>query len=203
MIANSTCVQARIKQYYGRDSVVVHPPVDTERFVLGEEDRKGYIVAGRQTPYKRIDLAVAACSEAGLPLKVIGNGPEHDKLVRLARPTIEFLTGVSDADMPEHFAGARAFIFANEDDFGIVPVEAMATGTPVIAFRKGGALDYVRPGVSGQFFDTQTAECLANALKEFEKTSYDPKAVRLVAEEFSAVHFQRGIEQVVSGAFGK
>ncbi len=202
MIANSTCTQERIKKYYHRDSIVVHPPVDIDRFLLNEGERTGFVVAGRQTPYKRIDLAVEACTQAELPLKVIGRGPDHDKLVKLAGPTIEFLTSVSDADMSRHFGAAKAFIFPNEDDFGIVPVEAMATGTPVVAYKKGGALDYVRDGETGMFFEEQNAESLAQTLKRSEQNEFDARLIRHAAEDFSPQVFRQKMTDVINRTLG-
>lgn len=196
MIANSTCVQDRIKKYYGRDSVVIHPPVDTKRFALSTAKRTGFVVAGRQTPYKRIDLAVAACTHAGLPLKVIGNGPDHGKLVAMAGPTIEFLTDVSDKEMPKYFGGAQAFIMANEDDFGIVPVEALATGTPVVAYKAGGALDYINSS-TGLFFTHQGIQALAETLKRAAKHPWKPKVISSHAQKFSTETFKSNIENLI------
>jgi hypothetical protein len=128
VIANSTHTQSMIKRYYRRESVVIHPPVETDRFkVRGKpSSRHGFVVAGRQTPYKRIDLAIAACTDLKIPLIVIGNGPEHRKLEKMAGRNVTFLTNVSDNDMPGHFQSALGFIMPNMDDFGIVAVEALA-----------------------------------------------------------------------------
>lgn len=197
IIANSTCVQERIKKFYNRESVVVHPPIDIRRFALSIKKRSGFVTAGRQTPYKRIDLAVAACTLADLPLKVIGDGPDHEKLKNMAGPTVEFLTGVSDKEMPEHFAAAQAFIFPNEDDFGIVPVEAMATGTPVVAFKKGGALDYVVNGKTGLFFNHQGAQLLAETLKKAARTPWKERVISAHAGQFSSEEFKRKMKEVI------
>ena len=147
-IANSTHTQADIKKYYGRDSVVIHPPVDVDRFrtshfSLLTPPRRGFITMGRQATYKRNGIIVRACSQLGLPLKVIGRGSDHAHLVRLAGPSVEFLTDVTDEAMPALLASAEAFLFAAYEDFGVAPVEALAAGTPVIAYRAGGALDYI------------------------------------------------------------
>jgi glycosyltransferase involved in cell wall biosynthesis len=141
MIANSTHTQEAIKKYYRRQASIIFPPVDIEHFKLkgASQDRHGFVVAGRQAPYKRVDLAVIACTKLKLPLVVIGNGPEHKKLEKLAGRNVTFLTSVSDEDMPKHFKSSLALIFpTNTEDFGITPIEAMASGTPVIAYRKGG-----------------------------------------------------------------
>jgi glycosyltransferase involved in cell wall biosynthesis len=193
LIANSTHTQAKIKEYYGRDSVVMHPPVDIERFEQRTENgerKAGFVVAGRQTPYKKIDLAVAAATKANVPLVVIGNGPDHKKLLHLAGPTITFLTNVSDSEIVEYFASAEAFIFPGVDDFGIVAVEAQAAGTPVIAYKAGGALDYIKPGVTGEFFDEQTVEALDDILKNFDSSRFDPAIIKKSAARFSSKTFR-------------
>ncbi|HUC87723.1 MAG TPA: glycosyltransferase [Candidatus Binatia bacterium] len=203
MIANSAHSQSMIKRYYQRDSVVVAPPVDTARFKPKAETQKrhGFVTAGRQTPYKRIDLAVAACSKLGLPLTVIGNGPEHNKLVRLAGATVEFKTDVSDSQMPGYFQSAEAFIFpSNVEDFGITAVEALAAGTPVIAFDQGGPKDYIEPGKTGEFFTEQSADSLASVLKQFKPGDYDHKVIERSAEQFSISKFRTSVETVLQEA---
>lgn len=195
-IANSNYTKQQIKKYYGRDSVVIHPPVDIERFQQAKSyklkaisSRKGFVAAGRQVPYKKIDLAVKAATKIDSHLIVIGRGPEHRKLKRLAGRTVTFLTKVSDYDLPEKFAGAEAFIFPGIDDFGIVAVEAMAAGTPIIAYKDGGALDYV-DSTSGLFFNEQTVESLAEAMEQFSKVSFNHSQVAQQAENFSAENFR-------------
>lgn len=193
MIANSTEVQKRIEEFYDRESKVIHPPVDTRRFRLksSSNTRSGFVIAGRQTPYKKIDLAVRACTLAGLPLVVVGSGPEHKKLRKIAGPTITFLTNVSDDNIAVHFQDAEAFIMPNEDDFGITPVEAMSAGTPVIAYRAGGALDYLIPGTTGEFFSEQTPEALAHVLENFKPEKYDHQKIMRHAENFSTEVFHK------------
>jgi glycosyltransferase involved in cell wall biosynthesis len=198
MLANSTHIQSEIKKYYRRDSIVVHPPVDIDRFKRSDDlSRHGFVVAGRQTPYKRIDLPVAACSELKVPLIVIGNGPEHRKLEKMAGRSVTFLTNVSDEDMRTHFESALAFIFPGLDDFGIVPVEAMAAGTPVIAYKAGGALDYVVPGKTGEFFEKQTGKSLQTVLENFKPDKYKPEVLAAKAAEFSPKVFQERMRQVI------
>lgn len=198
MYAISTEVQARIKKHYGRTSKILYPPVDTERFMNnGKQQRSGFVVFGRQVQHKRIDLAVQACNEARVPLVVVGNGPEHERLLRMAGPTISFKTNVSDADMVTYVSRAEAFIFPNEEDFGIVAVEAQAAGTPVIAYRAGGALDTVIEGVTGEFFDDQTVACLSNKIKSFNYKLYNRSALLENAEKFSTETFQKSITQAV------
>jgi len=198
MVANSSYTKAAIKKYYGRDAVVIHPPVDVERFKTARAiKRQGFVAAGRQTPYKRIDLAVAACTKLSLPLTVIGNGPDHKKLIKMAGPTITFVTDASDNDVARHFAEAEAFIFPNADDFGVVAVEAMAAGTPVVAFGCGGALDYVVEHKNGVFFTEQTVDSLAKALKIFKSQEFDPDSIKKHAVQFSVDEFRKNINSLI------
>jgi len=194
-IANSTHIQADIKKYYGRDSVVIYPPVDVTRFTKAHQGRRsGFVTMGRLATAKRVDVAVEACTRLNLPLKVIGDGPDYERLRQLAGQTITFLNKaagnwVTDEDMPDQLAGAEAFLFASFDDFGISPIEAMATGTPVIAYKAGGALDYVVPGKTGEFFDAQAADSLVAALQKFDTKKYSPGTVAAATEQFSAEKF--------------
>ncbi len=197
-IANSFFTQSNIKKYYDRDSVVIHPPVDVERFKPKTETRRtGFITAGNQRPYMRRDLAVAACTKLNLPLTVIGSGPEHKKIVKMAGPTIKFLTSVSDTEMPSYFQSAEGFIFPGKEDFGIVAVEALATGTPVIAFKGGGALDYVQSGKNGLFFEKQTVESLSAVLQKFDNQKFNPQTVSDSANKFSEKKFQEKILEFI------
>jgi glycosyltransferase involved in cell wall biosynthesis len=201
VIANSSHIQADIKRYYDRESVVIFPPVDVARFEVAEpKTRQGFVIAGRQVPQKRIELAVEACNELQLPLTVIGKGPEHKKLAALAGPTVTIAEHVSDKEMPKYFAKAQAFVFTSLDDFGIVPIEAMAAGTPVIAFKAGGALDYVVEGKTGLFFDKQEVASLKKALSRFEAKKFDAKIIRKHAEDFSPAHFRQAMQTVIDKA---
>ncbi len=201
MIANSSFIQSEIKKYYGRDSVVIHPPVNVERFALKGplKNRHGLVTAGRQTPYKRFDLAIKACNALGKHLTVIGNGPEHEKLCQLASPKlVTFLTTVTDEQMPLDFQKAVAFIFPTEaEDFGVTPVEAMAAGTPVIAFKAGGPLDYVIPGKTGEFYEQQTVVSLKAVLETFDPSKYDPYAIARYAQTFDAKHFRQKLRNYI------
>jgi glycosyltransferase involved in cell wall biosynthesis len=197
-VANSNEVKHRIDKYYGRDSVVIAPPVDVERFVPSKTKsakRSGFVIAGRQTAYKRVDLAVEACTRLGLDLTVVGNGSENLRLQRLAGPTIKFLNDVTDVEMPAIFHRAEAFIFPPLEDFGIVPIEAMAAGLPVIAYGKGGALDYVVEGKTGTFFHKQTVKSLMLALEKFNPANYKEAEVIEHARKFSAERFKLEIKE--------
>lgn len=202
LIANSAHIQRKIKQYYDRDAVVIHPPVYFDRFQKQANrniNRQGFLVSGRQTPYKRFDLAIQACSELNLPLKVIGDGPDNARLRSLAGPTITFLGRLSDQDLEREFASAEALIFPGLDDFGITPVEALAAGTPVIAYRGGGALDYVIPGKTGEFFTEQTTDSLKAALETFNPAMYNQSDLLETAQTFSSEAFQANITEYVAG----
>jgi glycosyltransferase involved in cell wall biosynthesis len=205
-IANSNYIKEQIKKYYGRDSEVIHPPVDVDQFkILNKSSiiRSGFLIAGRQTPYKRFDLAVAVCTKLGLPLTVIGDGPDHKRLVKLAGPTIDFAGRLDDKQLIEKFQSALAFIFPGIDDFGIVAVEAMAAGTPVIAYKAGGALDYVKAGLTGEFFDKQTPESLANLLSNFKPETYDSSKIQKAAADFAPEVFIRRISEFISSVTSK
>lgn len=199
LIANSTHIKDEVQKYYDRSAIVIHPPVNIDRFKALEANpkRHGFVIAGRQTPYKRFDLAVVACSKLGLPLTVIGDGPEHRRLRKLAGPTVIFFGKVSDEVLAEEFSNAEALLFPGLDDFGITPVEAMAAGTPVIAYKAGGALDYVMPGKTGLFFEEPTAQSLALALKQFSAHRFSKLTVSRAAENFSAQHFDQKMRLLV------
>ncbi len=200
-IANSSHIQSEIKEFYGRNSVVIHPPIDTARFSRisskPSQPRNGFITASRQVPQKKFDLIIGACNELKLPLTVIGRGPEHNNLLKIAGDTISFRTNVTDEEMPHLFAAAEAFIFAAYEDFGVTPVEALAAGTPVIAYKKGGALDYIQPGNNGEFFDVQSVPSLCTALQKFDARTYSERTVRSSAEKFSDQVFRDSFKRFV------
>lgn len=201
IIANSTHIQSEIQKYYKRDSTVVFPPINTDRF-LGHEHvvvkRRGFLISGRQVPYKRFDIAIEACTQQNLPLTVIGDGPDHARLRKMAGPSINFLGRVSDEVLVEEFAAATALIFPGLDDFGITPLEAMAAGTPVIAYKAGGALDYVKPGLSGEFFTRQTADSLLHALGMFKSSDYKRTILQRHALDFSNDVFRKKITHFIA-----
>ncbi|MDQ3159359.1 MAG: glycosyltransferase [bacterium] len=198
MIANSTHIQKEIQKYYGRDSVVVHPPVNVERFKNSNKERSGFVVVGRQTPYKRMDLAVAACSELGLTLNVVGRGPDNVHLRTMAGPTINFDVEANDKKVVEYLSHAEAFIFPGLDDFGISAVEALAAGTPVIAYKAGGALDFVEPGKTGEFFESQTSDSLVKVLKKIDASKYKHSEIAKYATRFSAQNFRGKMFQLIN-----
>ncbi|MDW8213086.1 MAG: glycosyltransferase [Roseiflexaceae bacterium] len=187
-IANSRVVAQRIWRYYRREAVVVPPPVDLPPF---RETPPGayFLAGGRLIPYKRLDLAVQACTRLRLPLKIFGDGRDRARLQAIAGPTVEFLGRVSEAERRALFAGCRAFIFPGEEDFGIAPLEAMAAGRPVIAYGAGGALETVVEGLTGRFFHEQTVEALMEAIAATLTERYDARAIRRHAEHFGRETF--------------
>ncbi|MGD0284492.1 MAG: glycosyltransferase [Candidatus Saccharimonadales bacterium] len=190
LITNSTFSQSEIKRCYGRESTVIHPPVDTERFKDTGQKRAGFVIAGRQTPYKKTDLAIAACTKLRMKLTVLGDGPDHKKLVHMAGETITFLTKISDHSLAQHLGSAEAFIFPVKEDFGIVAVEALAAGTPVIAYKGGGALDYIADSKTGLFFPRQTTASLIQALESFNPQNFDSNYLKKFASQFSVTEFK-------------
>jgi glycosyltransferase involved in cell wall biosynthesis len=197
-VAISTTVQDRIRECYGRDSVVIHPPVDTDFYTPAAVPREDfYLVASALAPYKRFDLAVEACKRLDRKLVVIGSGQDAAKLKALAGPTVTLLGWQSDEVIRDHLRRCRALLFPGEEDFGIVPVEAQACGTPVIALGKGGVLDTVRPlgGVyapTGVLFREQTTDGLIAGIERFEAEAgaFNPRAARRNAERFRRERYE-------------
>lgn len=204
-ISNSNYIAQRIWKTYRRDAQTIYPPVDVERFAFVEEKEDFYLAASRQVPYKRIDLIVEAFTK--MPEKrliVIGDGPEEDKIKKIAEghSNIKIKGFLGNDALRDHMQRAKAFVFAAEEDFGIIPVEAQACGTPVIAFGAGGALETVVSGKTGIFFDQQTADSICEAVNEFEKKSgtINPKACRKHAEKFAPEIFRENLKAAVDEA---
>ena len=201
-IANSSETQARIKKYYGRNSTVLHPPVDIKRFSPRKERKNYYVTLGRQLPYKRHDLAVSACTELGVQLHVFGNGPAHEKLEKMAGPTIHFYTDrfgdASDEVVADALEGAKGFIFPAEEDFGIVSVEALAAGAPVIGLAKGGTTDIVTSDELGILFERQATDDVAEAITIAEKRHYSPTKLARTAKRFDKTLFISKLKNIVA-----
>jgi len=184
-IANSRCVAERIRQVYGREATVIPPPIDVNRFQPGRVEDDYYLVLSRLIPYKRIDLAIEACTRLGRPLVIIGDGPDRKRLEKMAGPGVEFLGRQSDATVKRYASRCRALLFPGEEDFGMTPLEINAAGRPVIAYRAGGALETVVEGATGLFFNEATSDSLCAAIEEFEFYSWDQRQLRRHAEKFS------------------
>lgn len=202
IVTNSSHTQAAIKEFYGRESVVIHPPVNTDYFgnhdnAKIQKQRSGFVITGRHTPYKRFDLAVEACTMLGLELTVIGDGPEHQHLKNIAGPSVSFTGKVSRSKLRDALQSAQGFIFPGLDDFGIAPVEALAAGTPVIAYKAGGALDYITPK-TGLFFDKQTVDSLSNCLNEFRSENFDSQQINNAAKHYSIKTFRLKFQEIIT-----
>jgi glycosyltransferase involved in cell wall biosynthesis len=198
-VANSRNVAARVKRWYGREADVLPCPVDVERFTVGAGDGPYYVVVSRLLPYKRIDLAIEACALAGVPLHVVGIGPDARRLEQLALGTnTTFHGAVDDAARNALLGGARAAILPGEEDFGLVPLEAAAAGRPTIAYGAGGALETIVDGVTGTFFGEPNAGSLADAIRRFDPTRYEPLALRAHAEQFRPERFVERLRAIVA-----
>ncbi len=193
-IANSTVTQERIKTYYNKPSTVIYPPVDVAKFTPPPKgERAGYVIWGRHVPYKRFDLAIQAANELGALLTIAGTGPDTERLKSLAGPTVRFVGRVSDDELIRLAQSSEAFLFPNEEDFGIAAVEALAAGTPVIAYKKGGALDIVQKGETGLFFTEQTTASLVEAMQRFEAIKQaNPQAFLPATLHRKAKRFDKG-----------
>ncbi len=197
-ITTSKAVENRINKYYKRGSSVIYPPVEVEKFHISDKPKKYFLAGGRLVPYKRIDLAVKAFSRLGIPLKVFGVGPEMKNLKKIAKNNIEFVGKVSDEMKSRLFSDCLAYINPQEEDFGITAIEAMASGRPVIAYRGGGAIETVKEGVTGEFFEEQWWEELADRIIRFKEERYDPKIIREYALTFSTENFKTNIKDFLS-----
>ena len=196
-IANSRLVHERIKKYYGRDSKIIYPPVDTQKFYISQRLDNYYLSGGRLVAYKRYDLAIRAFNKLGIKLKIFGSGPDYPRLKKMAFKNIEFLGNVTDTAKAELYAHTLAFIHPQVEDFGITAVESMAAGRPVIAYRAGGALETVVPDVSGEFFDEQIWESLASQIIHFKPEKFHPLLIKAHAERFNSVRFQQEIKDYI------
>lgn len=210
-VANSRFIASRIRKYYGRESTVIHPPVEALASAVSGRTGDYYLAIGRLVDYKRFDLAANACSRLGRRLKVIGDGPQFKILRRMAGPTVEFLGRVGDGEVREKLAGCRALLFPGEEDFGIVPVEAQSFGRPVIAYASGGVLETVRGVLSGEtgvknatgvFFPEQTLASIEKAILNFEAVENDfcPGTIREHSLQFDTAEFKSRIAEYVRSA---
>lgn len=190
-IAISNGVRQRIKKYYRRESSLIFPPVDTDFYTPSEDIDDYFLVVSRLVAYKRVDLAIEAFNRLGWPLVVIGDGPEMEKLRKMAGPNVRMMGRLSDEETRKYYARCKAFIFPGEEDFGITPVEAQASGRPVVAYGAGGALDTVKGGVTGEFFYPQTADALTDVLRKLDLSKFDSTVIRRHAREFDTEKFKK------------
>lgn len=198
-IANSNYIARRIKNCYNRESTVIYPPVDVDRFKISNKKDDYFITVSRLVPYKRTDLLIKAFNELGLKLLVIGEGPHKKYLKSISSKNIEFLGYISSEDLAEKLSKARAFLYSAEEDFGIVNVEAQAAGVPVIAYGRGGALETVIENETGLFFYRQQVEAVIDTVKDFlrKESSFDPQKIRSNAEKFPRSRFEREFKEFV------
>jgi glycosyltransferase involved in cell wall biosynthesis len=201
-LANSNETASRIERIYGRESIVLPPPVQDRFFdvPLASGTREFFLAVGRFVPYKRFDLLIELANAKQLPLIIVGKGQEESRLKAMAGPTVTFRGRVSDDELPTLYATAKAVLFPTHEDAGIVPIEAQACGTPVIAYGRGGTLDTVVDGKTGMFFDEQTVESLSTTLRKFETMTFDPGAIRGHAKKFASEGFRNRIQDIVKEA---
>jgi glycosyltransferase involved in cell wall biosynthesis len=201
-VANSAHVARRIQRFYGRDSVVVHPPVDLPPFRPPPPRDDFYLCVGHHVPYKRLDLAVEACRGLQRKLVVIGEGPDVERLQLRQQPHVEYLGWQPDEQMHDYMYRARALLFPGEEDFGIVPVEAMARGCPVIAYGVGGACETVTDGATGVLFPEQTGEAIVAAIQRAESLEFDPHAMHACMQRFTHARFHEEMRRVFANVLG-
>lgn len=192
IIGISTEVQERIRKYYKRESSLVFPPVDLSKFKVSNKKRENfYLLVSRLVPYKKVDLAIKAFNKLGLPLTIVGSGSQKNKLKKIALENITFLQDLSDEELSDLYSSCKALIFPQIEDFGLVAVEAQATGAPVIAFKKAGALDIIIDGKTGVFFEKLEEKSLINAIKSFSHLKFDSNIISNNAKRFSKERFQK------------
>jgi glycosyltransferase involved in cell wall biosynthesis len=196
-IANSNFVAKRIRKYYRKEAAVIHPPVNVNNFYISKNKGGYFLMVGRLIAYKRHDIAIGAFNKLSLPLKIIGRGPEMARLQKMAGPNIEFLGRVTDEELAKYYSKCRAFIFPQEEDFGIVAVEAMAAGKPIIAFRGGDIPEHMEEGKMGIFFENQKVEDIIKAIRNFRDEDYDPDYIRAKSLKFDREVFKSKIKDYV------
>jgi len=203
-IANSSHTKQKIKKYYKKDSVVIYPPVevlDLEKYYSKSKSSDYFIVISRLAPWKKIGIAVRACRSLELKLKIIGEGPDKKRLKKVSDENIEFLGFLKEEDKFELLANSKALINTQKEDFGIVPVEALALGKPVIAYKAGGVLDTIKEGETGVYFEEQTSESLMEVLKTFDHTNFEKSACRRQALTFDSGTFKKQVKDIINKVY--
>jgi glycosyltransferase involved in cell wall biosynthesis len=206
LVTISTYCAEEIEKYYGRKAEIVHPPVNTEKFKLTKDKSDFFFTTSRQINWKRLDLAVKACIKTGDRFVLVGSGAEHEQLVKLAEghDNIEFIPIVSDVDeLVKTVSSAKGCLFPSLEPFGITPIESLSMGAPVIAFKAGGALDYIQDGKNGIFFEKQTVDSMASAIQKFNKTKFDAKTVSQSAKKFSVANFKKEFKKTIDQCIKK
>ena len=201
-MANSRVVAERIQKHYRREATVFHPPIQVADFALGRSEDH-YLVVSRLVPYKRVDLAIEAANRTGAPLRIVGDGPLYRELKAMAKPNVEFLGSVPDAEVRRQYSQCRAFLFPGFEDFGLTPLEAMASGKPVIAYGRGGALETVVDGVTGVFFGEQTTDGLIAGMRRFEQLDWSAEAIRRHASTYDEACFAEHVGGFVERVYGE
>lgn len=200
LIAVSKEVQRRIQLYWRRESTLIHPPIEDPWFdaPLNNGERSGYLIVATLVPYKKIERAVEAFNRLQLPLTIIGDGPSRKSLEAMSGPSISFKGYLSEEELKKEYANAKALVIPGNEDFGLAPIEAMACGTPVISLRKGGPLETILEGETGEFFDEENSSSLEEAVKKFEQKMYSSEVCRKRAEDFKKKEFMKKIQNVIS-----
>ena len=200
-IAQSHFIAQRIKNYYNRESIVIYPPTDTENFYISKDLGNYYLLISRLKPYKKVDLAVNAFNKLNIPLKIIGVGDEANNLQKIAKSNIEFLGAVPETDKRKYLSQCLGLIHPQEEDYGLTPIEAMASGRPVIAFQGGGALETVIANKTGKFFSEQNWENLVDTVIKFKPHEYNPQEIKAHAEKFNTANFYTNMKNFVEQTY--
>ncbi len=201
IIANSRFVAKRIKKYYRREATIIHPPVNIDNFQIIKKQEPYFLMVGRLIAYKRFDISIKAFNQLGLKLKVIGRGPELKRLKKMAGSNIEFLGRVPDDKLADYYARCQAFIFPQEEDFGIVAIEAMASGRPLIAYRGGDIVEHMEEGKMGIYFDNQEVSDIVEAVKKFQQQNFNPEYIKKQTLKFDKREFKAKIKEYIETEF--
>jgi len=197
IIANSNFIARRIKKYYKKESVVINPPVDVKNFYISNEAGDYFLLVGRLMAYKRFDIVIRAFNKMGLKLKILGRGPEYKRLKSMAKENIEFLGRVSEEDLRKYYSRAKAFIFPQEEDFGITAIEAMASGRPIVAFRGGDIPEHMEEEKMGVFFDNQKVKDIIQAVEKIDSMEFDSQYIRQKVLKFDKGIFKDKIKDYI------